>query len=73
MFPARLAVGTIIMQSKLAALQAALDARRHLIDEWKTMGRPTPKELLARIDENDRHILDLRRALLAEGYCELPD
>ena len=61
------------MQSKLAALQAALDTRRSLIDEWKNRGRPTPKELLDRIDENDRHILDLRQALIHAGHCQLPD
>ena len=61
------------MQSKLAALQAALDTRRRLIDEWKTLGRPTPQELLDRIDDNDRRILLLRRELVAEGKCELPD
>jgi hypothetical protein len=61
------------MQSKLAALQAALETRRRLIDEWKQRGRPTPKELLDRIDENDRRILELRQALLAEGRCDLPD
>ena len=61
------------MQSKLAALQAALETRRRLIDEWKNLGRPTPRDLLARIDENDQHILSLRQELLAEGQCELPD
>ena len=61
------------MQSKLAALQAALETRRRLIDEWKKMGRPTPQELLDRIDENDRRILALRRELLAEGHCQLPN
>ena len=61
------------MQSKLAALQTALEMRRRLIDEWKRIGRPTPQELLDRIDENDRRILALRRELLAEDPCELPD
>ena len=61
------------MQSKLAALQTALEIRRRLIDEWKTLERPTPKELLDRIDENDQRILALRQELLAEGKCELPD
>jgi hypothetical protein len=61
------------MQSKLAALQAALETRRRLIDEWKKMGQPTPQELLDRIDENDRRILALRQELLAEGHVELPD
>ena len=60
------------MQSKLAALQSALETRRHLIDEWKANGRPTPKDLLDRIDDNDRVILELREALLAAGHCDLP-
>jgi hypothetical protein len=61
------------MQSKLAALQAALETRRRLIDEWKQKGRPTPKELLDRLEKHDRRILDLRQALLAEGHYDLPD
>ena len=61
------------MQSKLAALQSALETRRSLIEEWKNRGRPTPRELLDRIDKNDRHILDLRAALIQSGYCELPN
>ena len=61
------------MQTELAALQAALETRRNLIDEWKAAGRPTPQELLHRIDENDRRILELRQAVLARGKLALPD
>ena len=61
------------MQSKLAALQAALKVRKGLIQEWKQIGSPTPRQLLDRIDENDRRILELRRALLAEDRCDLPE
>jgi hypothetical protein len=61
------------MQANLAALELALEQRRHLIDEWKSQGSPAPQELLDRIDENDRRILELREALLAEGYRDLPE
>jgi hypothetical protein len=61
------------MQPDLAALESALEQRRHLIDEWISIGRPTPRELLERIDANDRRILQLREVMLASGHTVLPD
>jgi hypothetical protein len=61
------------MQPDLAALESALEQRRQLIEEWISIGRPTPRELLERIDTNDRRILQLREVMLACGHTVLPD
>jgi hypothetical protein len=61
------------MPSHWTALQSALLERRKLIDEWKTIGQPTPQDLLDRIDENDRRILLLGDALLTTGGYGLPN
>ena len=61
------------MQPDLTALESALEQRRHLIEEWLAIGRPTPLELLERIDANDRRILQLREVMLAGGDSMLPD